>query len=96
MTEKPNASRRNCLIKLVQVAAAIPLAGVAAHAMAAKNDALRKSLQYQDTPKDGKDCKACAQFVPGASATAKGTCKIIPNDDEISPSGWCTAFVQKK
>lgn len=96
MTEKASPSRRACLVKLVQVAVAVPLAGLTLNASAAKNDALRQSLKYQESPKDGKQCSGCSQFVPGKSPADKGSCKIIPGDDEISPSGWCNAFVEAK
>jgi hypothetical protein len=64
-------------------------------AMAAKNDSVRKSLQYQDGPKDGKRCDACVQFVAGKAVTDPAGCKVIPGDTEISPSGWCMAWVKK-
>jgi hypothetical protein len=35
------------------------------------------------------------QFMPGASATAPGSCKVIPNDTEISPHGYCMAWAKK-
>lgn len=95
MTAKTSPSRRACLVKLVQVASLVPLASLPITASAMKNDALRKSLMYQDAPKDGKQCSTCMQFVPGKSAAAKGGCKIMAGDDEISPSGWCSAYVAK-
>lgn len=55
--------------------------------------ASKASLQYQDHPKDGKDCDDCLQFVPGKSPKATGTCKVV--DGPISPHGWCLAFVKK-
>jgi hypothetical protein len=53
----------------------------------------RDTLKYQSTPKDGLKCSACALFVPGKSATADGTCKVITGS--ISPNGWCTAFSRR-
>jgi hypothetical protein len=50
----------------------------------------RTQLKYQSTPKGDQKCSACTLFVPGKSATADGTCKVITG--AISPSGWCTAF----
>ena len=96
MTSKTSPSRRSCLVKLVQVASLVPLASFTIDASAAKNDALRKSLMYQDAPKDGKQCSTCLQFVPGKSPAGKGGCKIMPGDDEISPTGWCSAYAEKK
>jgi hypothetical protein len=87
-------TRRTVLIRLAQAAAVVPLASLTLNASAAKNDALRGSLKYQDTPKDGKQCSTCTQFVAGSGG--KGTCKIIPGDDEIAATGWCSAYVEKK
>ena len=50
----------------------------------------RTQLKYQSTPKGNQKCSACALFVPGKTATADGTCKVITG--AISPNGWCTAF----
>jgi hypothetical protein len=96
MTSKTSTSRRTFFVKLVQVASMVPLASLTINASAAKNDALRQALKYQDTPNNGKQCSTCTQFVPGKSPAGKGGCKIIPGDDEISPTGWCSAYAEKK
>jgi hypothetical protein len=88
-------SRRTWLKGIAITAVAVPLAGVATQASAAKNDASRKALQYQDTPKNGNNCAGCMQFVPGKDAKSPGGCKVIPGDNEISPNGWCAAWVKK-
>ncbi|MDA8095245.1 MAG: high-potential iron-sulfur protein [Betaproteobacteria bacterium] len=51
------------------------------------------AMQYQDHPKNGQHCSNCIQFVPGPSAKANGTCKIV--DGSISPNGYCAAFSAK-
>ncbi len=89
-------SRRACLSKLVGAVAVLPLAALTLDARAAKNDALRQSLKYQDGPKDGKQCDGCTHWVPGKTAADQGGCKIIPGDTEISPTAWCVAFVAAK
>ena len=53
----------------------------------------KAAMQYQDTPKDGKDCSKCIQFIPGPSAKADGKCKIV--DGAISPHGYCNAYSAK-
>lgn len=75
--------------------AAIPLLALTGRAMAAKNDAMRSSLKYQDQPNGDKDCAGCMQFVPGAKPTDRGGCKLMPGDTEISPKGYCMAWVAK-
>lgn len=89
-------SRRTALGKLGAVIAAIPIVALTRNAGAAKNEAMRQSLKYQDTPRDGKQCSACTHWVAGKTPADKGGCKIIPTDTEISPNGWCAAFVDAK
>jgi High potential iron-sulfur protein len=77
------------------ILATIPITIVAGRAGAATNAALRGALKYQGKPDGDKNCGNCLQFVPGASATALGGCKVIPGDTEISPQGYCTAWAKK-
>lgn len=90
-----NQNRRKALICVGSCVAAVPMFLIATEAMAAKNDGLRSALQYQDDPKDGKRCDACLHWKAGADAAAQGGCAILPGDTEVSPSGWCSAFVKK-
>ncbi|MBK1679325.1 high-potential iron-sulfur protein [Rhodocyclus tenuis] len=91
-----STSRRRLLKIGCTALAAIPVLSVAGNAFAGTNAAMRKAFNYQDTAKDGKKCSGCAQFVPGASPTAAGGCKVIPGDNEIAPGGYCDAFIVKK
>lgn len=75
--------------------AAIPVLSVTGTAAAATNAAMRGSLKYQDKPLADKACAGCAQFIPGKSARDKGGCKLMPGDTEISPQGYCVAWVKK-
>jgi hypothetical protein len=85
-----NISRRS-LIKLGCTAlAAIPVMSLTGNAFAATNAKMRETFKYQATPKDGKSCANCVQFV------APNGCKAIPGDSEISPSGYCNAYAPKK
>ena len=87
---------RRVWLKLVSGAAiAAPLGALSLDAHAAKNEAIRKALQYQDQPKGEQRCSTCMQFVPGKSPTDLGGCKVIPGDTEISPNGWCSAYSKK-
>ncbi len=88
-------SRRNFLKIGGAAIVLVPVLAASGNASAATNAALRTALKYQLTPLDGKDCIGCAQFVPGASATALGTCKIMPGDTEIAPKGYCSAWAKK-
>lgn len=81
-SERFGISRRTALI----VAGATPLAMIANKARASTKVS-QSAVHYQPSPKDGKDCDDCANFVlPSA-------CKLV--DGNISPKGWCSLFVKK-
>ncbi len=88
-------SRRSLLKKaaiFIAGIAALPLVETIRNARAA--DKLTKAaVNYQDKPKAGKDCDDCLQFIPGATAKAAGTCKVV--EGVISPQGYCAAFTPK-
>jgi hypothetical protein len=56
---------------------------------------MRTSMKYQDKPNGDKSCSGCMQFVPGKTAKDLGGCKIFTGDTEISPKGYCVAWVAK-
>ena len=87
----PTSSRR----RFVMISAAALAGGLLAArgAQAQTNAALRGALKYQDQPKGDQRCNNCMHWVPGANPSAKGGCKVIPGDTQISPTGWCTAWV---
>lgn len=92
----PNQTLRRKFLKLGGAALAmIPVMVVCGRADAAANAALRTSLKYQAKPEGDKSCSNCMQFVPGKTAKDNGTCKIIPNDTEISPQGYCIGWTKK-
>ncbi len=76
------ASRR----AILQASVGVLVAGVAQRA-SAQQKAAKTAVQYQEQPKDGHQCSACAQF------EAPKSCKIV--DGDISPSGWCALFAPK-
>lgn len=90
MNDNINKSRRN-MLKLGSIA--VVMAPVAA--FAAKNEPIRKAMKYQDTPLGDKNCANCMQFVPGKTATDLGGCKVFAGDTEVSPKGYCVAWVKK-
>jgi hypothetical protein len=87
----------NAMTRRSFVAATIVLPALAGLLLAETTTAEAKGSQaqfkYQNTPKDGHQCSHCTFFIPGSSATANGTCKIV--EGVISPKGWCTAFAAK-
>jgi len=85
-----NSSQRRQFLKMGGAALAIiPILAISGRANAATNASMRTALKYQATPSGDKSCSTCAQFV------APSSCKIIPNDTEISPKGYCTAWTKK-
>ncbi len=86
-------SRRRALSLAATSLIAAPLALATRSAHAAQNTALRAALKYQDMPMKGQQCSTCLQFIPGKTPKDRGGCKIIPGDTEISPQGWCSAWV---
>lgn len=79
-----NLSRR----KMLKIGG-LSLAMIPVVAMAAKNDGMRASMKYKDSPEGDKSCSSCVQFV------APNSCKIFPGDTEISPKGYCVAYAKK-
>ena len=71
------------------ILATIPIVVVSGRADAATNAAVRAALKYQGTPEGDKSCANCMQFV------APSSCKLIPDDTEISPQGYCAVWAKK-
>jgi hypothetical protein len=84
-------SRRD-VIRIAVLAAAAPL-GIAAVDPAQAAKAAKAQMQYRDKPKGNQKCSNCLQFIPGKTAKANGTCKVVAGS--ISPNGWCLAYVHK-
>ena len=95
MTNDIRLERRRLLKAGGAALAAIPVLVLAGNAHAATNAQMRTALKYQDKPEGDKMCSNCMQFVPGKTPKDKGGCKIMQGDTEISPSGYCTAWVKK-
>jgi len=52
------------------------------------------SAHYQGKPNaNGQHCSLCNYYLPGASATANGQCKLVAG--VIAPNGWCQLFAAK-
>lgn len=85
-----NPSRR----KMLKVAG-MALAMVPIVAVAARNEGMRSSMKYKDSPEDDKRCANCNLFAPGKTADGPGGCTIFPGDTEVSPNGYCVAWAKK-
>jgi hypothetical protein len=70
----------------------IPIVSFSRQAMANTNSKVRTELKYQNLPKDSMNCTTCLEFIPGKTGKDLGKCKVIPEDDEISPNGYCTKW----
>ena len=78
---KTGVSRRTVLIAAAAAGPALALGRAQAAALP------KSAVAYQDSPKDGKDCKGCNPFIPPSS------CKLVTGT--ISPNGWCKLWVAK-
>lgn len=85
-------TRRNFLKSAGIALALIPLVVISRQANAHTNPAVRTQLKYQNSPKDNMSCNTCLEFIAGKTGQDLGKCKVIPDDDEISPDGYCTKW----
>ncbi|MEJ0048460.1 MAG: high-potential iron-sulfur protein [Rhodospirillales bacterium] len=95
MNDNMKPARRQWLKIGAAALAAIPVVALSGRSYAATNAAMRTALKYQDKPEGDKSCSGCMQFVAGKTAKDPGSCKVMPGDTEISPKGYCTAWVKK-
>ena len=82
--------------EFVQRAVALPaLAGLlyATETAPAQAKGSQAQYKYQSKPNGSKKCSNCTFFIPGKSASANGSCKIV--DGTISPNGYCIAWSAK-
>lgn len=93
MKESSGKMTRGAFVQGVVVlpALAAVVAATASPAQAAKGS--QAQYKYQTKPNSGKKCSSCTFFIPGKSATANGSCKIV--EGTISPNGWCIAYSAK-
>jgi hypothetical protein len=69
---------------LVAILSAGALGGLAASQTAARQQVSQAEALYQNSPKNGMSCAACALFRPPAA------CVVVTG--AISPHGWCRFF----
>jgi hypothetical protein len=79
-SSNPGVSRRTLLLAAAAAAPALALGRAEAAGLP------QTAVSYQESPKDGKDCKGCKLFVAPAS------CKSVSGT--ISPNGWCKLWVK--
>jgi High potential iron-sulfur protein len=80
-------------LKIVSLAlASAPLVALSNKAEATMNPKVRAQLKYQDNPNGSMSCTNCLEFLPGKTEHDLGRCNKIPEDNEISPNGYCTAW----
>ncbi len=87
-----NAERRAFLRNGGLFLSVLTVGAVMASRQARADDGMlsQASVHYQKTPHNGQMCSDCAYFIPGSSATATGTCRLV--DGTIYPNGWCEKF----
>ena len=82
-SQRLGISRRTALI----TAGAAPLLAMMAGRAEAGAKVSQSAVHYQASPKDGKDCDDCTNFI------SPGGCKLV--DGSISPKGWCRLWVKR-
>ncbi|MHB8236575.1 MAG: iron oxidase [Acidithiobacillus ferrivorans] len=88
MSEKDKMiTRRDALKNMAVVVGAVASTTVMGAGVADAGTMPKAAVQYQDTPKGKAHCSVCAQFI------APHGCKVVAGN--ISPNGWCVAFVPK-
>lgn len=94
-SDRNGVSRRALIKNAVRTLAGIAIVSLSGTRTLAAGSKLKKSaVQYVDVAEgEGKDCDDCVQFIPGQTANALGTCKIV--EGEINPHGHCIAFTPK-
>jgi hypothetical protein len=93
---QPDKVSRRALIKSsIRALAGIAIVSLTVPKTLSAETKLTKSVvQYEDVGKQkGADCDDCVHFIPGKTANASGTCKIV--EGEINPHGHCIAFTPK-
>jgi hypothetical protein len=90
-----DVARRNTLERGLGAIVGVAIVWLAqGHAFAAPAKLGKAAVQYVDAgEEESKDCDDCIQFVPGRTASALGTCKIV--EGAINPHGHCIAFTPK-
>ncbi len=86
MNQPRHCSRRSLLKSGSLLAVAALTVGVARGARA-QQKASKQAMKYQDKPNGQMMCSNCLQFVP------PNGCKVVEGD--ISPNGYCIAWVKK-
>jgi hypothetical protein len=92
MSLKSSSTTRRTVILSAAGLSALPFLVQPKRAEAA--GAMAQSVaKYQAMPKGNAQCSKCNYFLPGATPTATGQCKVVAG--AISPNGWCQMFAAK-
>jgi hypothetical protein len=87
-----DATRRTIIAAAAAAVASVPLLTAPKTARAAGTTP-QSAVHYQTHPNGANHCGKCNYFIPGASATGPGQCKVVAG--QISPNGWCQLFAPK-
>jgi hypothetical protein len=79
-----NAPRRGLLFGTLALFASALTRSAISRAQAQQKMS-KQEAEYQDSPRDIRMCATCTLFEPPKS------CKVVEGD--VSPDGWCKAFV---
>ncbi len=86
-------SRRAALRLITFVAGGLPLV-LSEPAVARRNQTAREALKYTERADGAKHCTNCKNFKQDYSQRG-GHCVYIPDDDEVSPLGYCPLWTDR-
>jgi hypothetical protein len=92
MTFKSKPATRRSVLFGAAILTGAPLL-VQANQAEAAGTTPQASVKYQTKPNGANMCGKCNYFIPGASPTAAGNCKVVAGS--ILPTGWCILFAAK-
>lgn len=95
-SKKPFDPSRRTIMKQALVTAGVIATGAlfTTRQVQAATKGTKAEMMYMDKPHGKDQCDGCIHFIPGPTATANGTCRVVQGS--ISPHGWCVAFTPKK
>ena len=86
MDDSSKVSRRTVLKQAIFLSS-LAATGLVATRPAYAQKASKAAMKYQDKPNGSQECDTCQHFQPPKS------CEIV--DGDISPKGWCIAWLKK-
>lgn len=92
-TDVRGRQRRALLEGMATLSAAALALAISGGTARAQTRFEKDAVQYQDTPKDGKSCGRCLQFIAAVAPAQAASCKVVAG--AIGPNGYCLGFTRR-